>query len=325
MAGKALAPFLLAMLVAAPCGADFPSTSHWDSVDEGGWACIDRNTTDFPGTHHGVAGGTGTPDPESAYFVFFPEGWPYGGEPAHCWNTYPEPQTEVWLQFWFMWSAGYDFNGIRNKMFYQWIGPGSSNNHFIYTSGGGGHVGFEMQGAESGTWESNTGYDPFIDSGVWYKGKAHFVLNSPGADDGVFQLWIDDGLVIDLADVRYRAADEGDKGFHEMSITPVYGGMGGGDVSHDQYLYVDLTILSATDPGGGADEDEAEAAEDVAVDEDATVSEDTAAVEDVGTGDDAWAGDDAAAGDDGGLDMEEEGDNGNGSGSTGSCSCGVAL
>jgi hypothetical protein len=52
----------------------------------------------------------------------------------------------VWFQFRFMWSATYDFNDIRNKMFYQWIDPDSSNNHFIYTSGGGGHVGFEMHG-----------------------------------------------------------------------------------------------------------------------------------------------------------------------------------
>jgi hypothetical protein len=123
MISKALVPFLISLLAAAPCGADFPSESHWDSDDEGGWACIDRGTTDFPGTHHGVVDGTGTPDPESAYYVFFPEGWPYGGEPAHCWNTYGEPQPEVWFVFWFMWSEGYDFNDIRTRCSTSGSGP----------------------------------------------------------------------------------------------------------------------------------------------------------------------------------------------------------
>jgi len=245
--------FLLALFAAivlvnvytVRCFAEFPSTNHWDSLSEAGWNCVNRSNGQAT-----IDSGTNTPDPGNALKFTFPAGWVAGGEPAHCWNMYGAAKSEVWVLFYFKFSSNYYWNSVRNKIAYQWIGPDSGNNHFIGLQGSR-HVVWEMQGAESRLMGSNTGYDPRIEAGQWYKIKMHAVINTPGVGDGTAEIWVNDQKLMRYSDVMFRSGNEGGMGFDELTFTPVFGGMSGEVKPAADYLWIDHVVISSTDPGGG--------------------------------------------------------------------------
>ncbi len=63
----------------------------------------------------------------------------------------------------------------------------------------------------SGTYGEDFPWDidkeHYFKPNIWYKIKNHFVMNTPGKNDGVIQAWLDDVLVLDRHDIRFRDVD----------------------------------------------------------------------------------------------------------------------
>ena len=86
----------------------------------------------------------------------------------------------------------------------------------------------------------------------WYKVVFHAKMNSVGgAKDGIFQLWVDDVLLINANNVMYRRTGQ-NTGFRGFQMTPVYGG-GKEEIPAEQYMYFDHVIVQAT-PFSGSGE-----------------------------------------------------------------------
>ncbi|MEA3522268.1 MAG: hypothetical protein U9R50_04785 [Campylobacterota bacterium] len=53
----------------------------------------------------------------------------------------------------------------------------------------------------------NIGGEHFFEPEVWYNIQNHFVMNTPGENDGVMQAWLNGELVLDRHDMRFRDVD----------------------------------------------------------------------------------------------------------------------
>lgn len=245
---------LITLFFTTNTNADFSSTTHWNSTSEEGWGCTNYQGPggSWPGNHGLIDGSISTPDPSNSLRVVYPKGWPNGYVPYECWNTFG-PFDEVWLEFYFRLSDNFFLHPVLQKLIYDWIGPDSKANHFIYVRGSW-KMGLQMQGGESRNYWSNTGYDPIISRGTWYKVRAHYVINTPGIANGEFQMWINDKKVMDYNTVTWRSSSDSGKGFYKFDLAPVFGGnVEGLTKPAEDYISYDLMTISATGemPAGG--------------------------------------------------------------------------
>lgn len=230
-------------------GFAFTATSHWNSDTEGGWSCINRTRSgSFPDTHYSVEATSGTPDPSNALKITFPSGWGDAGEPAHCWNVFGSQEEEMYVQYYFKYSSGYQFHGTDNKQTYYWQGSGSVGNFYISVNGSR-KINMITQTYATNRHTPNASYNPTINPGQWYKLSARFKMNTPGVLNGICQIWIDDQLVLNHNDIGYRSSSQAGIGFREMTITPVFGGTGGTAKTQTDYQWYDHTIISTEQPG----------------------------------------------------------------------------
>ncbi|MBE0673005.1 MAG: hypothetical protein IH588_20695 [Anaerolineales bacterium] len=223
-------------------GFSFTSTSHWNSNSEAGWGCIDRSQG-----YHTLDGSTNTPDPSSALKMVYPAGFTNGAEPAMCWYMFPSQATEYWVQYYFKYSSNYYYHSVDNKQTYYFIGTGNSN--FYLTVNGSRRVNMVTQTYVTDRHVSNTGYDPAVEPGRWYKMTAHFVMNSPGVSNGIAQVWLDDKLIINKNTVGFLSSSQAGQGVREMQISPVFGGMATMTKPAEDYQWYDHTIISTERQG----------------------------------------------------------------------------
>jgi hypothetical protein len=245
---KMVCLFLLGIMcfIGIENGYAFTSTSHWDSVSDG-WGCINRTRSgSYPEMHYSTEATSGTPDPSNALKITFPNGWRDAGEPAHCWNVFGSQNEEIYVQYYFKYSSGYQFHGVDNKQTYYWIGSGSVGNFYLSVNGSR-KINMITQTYATNRHLPNTTYNPTIESGVWYKITARFKMNTPGALDGICQVWINDQLVINKNTIGYRSSAQAGIGFREMTITPVYGGSSGLVKTQTDYQWYDQVVIS-TEP-----------------------------------------------------------------------------
>ena len=251
--GKVLA-FLILLLLPATALATFPIDWNWNSIG-GGWGCLSRPrcaTGGHVGECFAAEFTSGTPDPSYALKITYPEGYAVGGEPAACWNNFGSPKNEIYGQFHFKYSTGYTWNAIQNKLVIIQVGPGAQWAGDIIAVQRSSHkMAFQTQYAETINYYSNTGYDPTIYDGQWYKITWRQVINTPGVANGIFQMWINDTLAMNYSTVKFRASTEGSMAFYELSIVPVYGGMTGIPKPAGEYLWFGRTIVQSTPIGGG--------------------------------------------------------------------------
>lgn len=242
--GKVLS-VLLILIIPATALATFPINSNWDSISNG-WSCVNRTKTNLTADHYMIDCSSSTPNPSCSLKIIFPEGWPAGGEPYHCWNQFGSAKNEIYGQFYFKWSSGYTWNGVVNKLVYITPGPGATAAGDVL-----GVVNqklqFRSQYAEVTNRSCNTGYNPTINTNQWYKVTWHGIVNTPGESNGVMKVWIDDTLAMDYNNVKWLGSDDAGKGFYELSITPVYGGgnTSGPTKTKDEYLWIDQTIVQS--------------------------------------------------------------------------------
>lgn len=150
----------------------------------------------------------------------FSSGDPGGYAPDIVTAGFPS-RDEIWGRAYFKLSAGYAFHPYEQKLIFIW---GDTFNFYISIGSWTDHKMFGCWQGTGSTYRNSSG--PEIKSGVWYKVDFHMKMNSgAGVKDGIFQLWLNDALVLDFSNVPYRGAGKGpDAGFGAMAFTPVYGG-----------------------------------------------------------------------------------------------------
>lgn len=250
--GKVLS-FLIVLLLPTTALATFPIDWNFTSIG-GGWSCQNyTHSGQFLDTHYVAESTSGTPDPSYAFKITFPQGWPAGGPPASCWNVFGSAKSEIYGQFYFKWSTGYTWNGTVNKIVYIGYGPDpdppTAGDVIGVVSQ---KIQFRTQYAETVNYSSNTNYNPTINDGTWYKVTWYQKINTPGVNDGIAKIWINDTLVMHHTNVKWRRSGDAARGFYELSITPVYGGgtTSGVVKPKDEYLWIDRTIVQSTPISG---------------------------------------------------------------------------
>jgi len=168
-----------------------------------------------------------------------------GGYAPDIVGTGYAPKKEIWGEGYFKLSSGYVFHPYEQKLIFIW---GDTFNFYISISSWGDRKMFGCWQGSGSTYRNASG--PDIKTGIWYKLNFHMKMNSAaGAKDGIFQIWLNDALVLDFSNVPYQGSGQGsDHGFHSMAFTPVYGG-DSTPVPQKQYIWFDGAKISTTPIG----------------------------------------------------------------------------
>jgi len=169
-------------------------------VYEGEYAVKERSTkictyAHFFGDHPGVDGEE-VADVTLESYIYFSRGfsWPTVGMKLWIMNSYEK------------WGAGYkkaEGKGKPNTWapYYMTIGVqpnGQVHGELVRSDGLGG------RGARWKPYGQNIGKPVAFGTGKWHKLRIRFKLNTPGREDGLFKIWIDDELKCDYSNVNYR-------------------------------------------------------------------------------------------------------------------------
>jgi len=219
--------------------------------------------TSFEGTYSPFTPNNGTSDiyPDSSAVdgeyslrFIFPQGMGDGGAPDTVWLTFPAT-NELWLQFYIKVSENWQWHPIVQKLIYFRCGTLNDTNHFI---------GFNYDGPiGDGKWEPRAigftlqydslnepvlawgGSPQLLTKNTWHKVIVHMIINSPGKEDGIGQIWFDDELIVDAKNILWlNKRDSG--GFYVFQFEPIFGGYDKQIVQEEMYIYFDNFIIQNT-------------------------------------------------------------------------------
>jgi len=185
----------------------------------------------------------------------FPAGWPPGYEPGKAWGSFPQTD-ELWTEYWFKYSEGFQFQNVTNKHVYWVLGSGDREGDFTLMTNGSGKMwmGPQPKGGTSTAFYANLGYDPTIKLGEWYKATVYIKLNTTtNPFNGIFRLWINDTPVMDHKNVNYRTNTYINSKMAYIELIPVWGGSGGSNKAKTDYFWLDAIRIQTspfTDGGG---------------------------------------------------------------------------
>ena len=98
--------------------------------------------------------------------------------------------------------------------------------------------------AEDMRWDDTTPTEwQEFDSDVWYQLQHRIVMNTPGSSDGIIQAWLDDELVLDRQDVRFRTTSA--LKIDTLYFSTFFGGSSAvWEATKDEHVYYDDFIVS---------------------------------------------------------------------------------
>jgi hypothetical protein len=226
----------------ATAGVTLPHIHNWDAVSP--WAQV-YNGSSLDSTQSAPG------SPSTSLKFTYPAGFSGGYAPDKVWVSVTPRAPELWLQYYFKYSSNWTRHPVNDKQGYINLGSGGVGN-FFFGVGKNGNSNFIMEfqplSGKSGTRYPNTSYNPTFANGIWYKVTLHAVVNTPGGNDGIIQVWINDRLVINYKDIPYRGSSQSDVNFGSVEFTPVWGGSGSTKPA-TEYFWVDSVVIS-TDPIG---------------------------------------------------------------------------
>lgn len=241
---KLLVSFLFLIIPVSVLG--WTTTNHFDSLTTGdGWYVWYGSSFSHP-TINSNQSAPGSPS--NSFQIKSDAGLPdsstVGGESF----VFPSATKEYWMQYYVKFSSNYQYHTVSNKQIYTWFGTGNAS---CVTFGPNSTVGNHFCAIcenSQGWYNPNTEYNPSINKDQWYKVVFHAKLVSAGND--IFQLWVDDGLVLNYSNTNL-AVNSSDRasGFTKVGIDPVWGGQASPPVSKSvtDYLWFAYVIVS-TDP-----------------------------------------------------------------------------
>jgi hypothetical protein len=156
------------------------------------------NYVHFFGDHPGINNAQVT-DFTSEEHIYFQSPFTWDGTGIHLWT----------LNAFESWSANYATAAGQSKPhawapYYITVGIVGSGELFMYLCRADG-----LPGASTGViWQNyfqNQGATSYITPGAWNKVRYRAKLNTPGSSDGIFQLWLNDVLIIQYTNINYRA------------------------------------------------------------------------------------------------------------------------
>jgi len=235
-----------------------PFTDHFSNVSAWGTVpyTIGGVTAPAPSvdTSQNAPGSTG-----GALRFTFPAGWPPGYEPGKAWGGFPETD-ELWTEYWFKYSDGFEFHQVGTKQVY-WVlsGGGNRDGDFMLIVSGSTattkklRMTTQPKGGTFTNYDPNLGYNPTIETGVWYKMTIHIKLNTTTSPfNGIFRVWLNDTPLMDYKNVNYRTNTYINSKLVTLELVPVWGGAGGPNKTKTDYFWLDaLRIQAAPIIGGG--------------------------------------------------------------------------
>lgn len=163
--------------------------------------------------------------------------------------NFPTTYNELWIGHWNRYSSGFVWNGNGTKMdFLVLEDPGQFNFR------GNMAVGWKGDSNAPGSVASNQivwgpttqdfagNYTAQTSTWVWV--EEHFVINTPGQTNGLYEFYVDDVLKVRYTNVPYRDSSV-TSGWGTFFHTAEWGG-GGGTIPAMQYWWVDHTVISTT-------------------------------------------------------------------------------
>ena len=165
--------------------------------------------------------------------------------------------NELYVGHWNKYSSGFVFHPIGQKMDFFIFGPGSSNQACGFSNGTLGCTNQIIWGSGTTNHPCNMGGGcaEAKETNVWHWIEWRVKMNTPGAADGEFDLWIDDIQKAHYTNIQLNNTTESG-GFKALQHTAEYGG-GGSTLASTQYWWIDHTVISTTRIGrpgvGGSD------------------------------------------------------------------------
>ena len=217
-----------------------PHAQDWDTISP--WTQVYNGSS--------LDGSQSVPSSSSPSLRFnYTKGMYNGTAPDKVWVSWTPTQSEVWTQYYFKYSSNFYFHTTDNKQAYWYISESKSNWYVSCSSGQKMRMVFQRNSGDnkSGTRFSNTSYNPTIERDTWYNLTVRAVMNTGETANGIFQMWINDQLVMNHSDIAYLVGTDVGRKVVSMSFDPVFGGMAGLYKPADDYFWVGRTIIS-TDP-----------------------------------------------------------------------------
>jgi len=191
----------------------------------------------------------------------YPANWPPGYEPGKSWVVISPQVEELWTEYWFKYSSGFQFQQTTNKHVYWVLSYDPREGDFTLMTNGSRKMFMGTQpkaGGSSGTHNvllyANLSYDPTIEAGVWYKATVHIKLNTAtNPYNGIFRLWINDTPVMNHTNVNYRSGAHINAKMSTLELVPVWGGGGGPNKAKTDYFWMDaIRVQTAPITIGGS-------------------------------------------------------------------------
>lgn len=171
----------------------------------------------------------------------------FGGGRAEV--TFATAYDELWIGHWNWYPSGFVFHPNGTKMDFLILADRGQFNHL-----GNMAVGWKGSPTAPTSVASNqilwgpTTQDFAVDytaqTNTWVWVEEHFVINTPGQADGLYEFYVNDVLKGRHTNVPYRDSSV-TRGWGSFVHTAEWGG-GGGTMPVTQYWWVDHTVISTT-------------------------------------------------------------------------------
>lgn len=179
-------------------GCETPALGLGDVCD--GLTAMDVGLTcgASPVLHSNIDVSANFPDGEGgAGFALYYEGNSRNTFSSGLLLTFDPPEPDVWVRFYRSWPVGQTWGGIlEHKIFYIFSDAGMAAN--VNFPQGEDDIGLQPRGTmgspdiyvQGNGWQTLNG-GSLVGDGAWHAFEFHFRLGTPGADDGLFEMWID--------------------------------------------------------------------------------------------------------------------------------------
>lgn len=178
--------------------------------------------------------------PTGVWELLFPSGYEAGGAPGERVYTFQTPRpTRIFIGMWWRTSDPWQYQSVGDKLFYVFDEPAGGNSGGLYLLQQGGPPHNLTITTQNGAENRNlpTVAQTPVTVGAWHRIELYLSWSPTGT--GVVRLWLDGVLQTDVSNVRWQNG----AGFERLSITPVWGGIGG-TKQRDDYFYYDHVYVS---------------------------------------------------------------------------------
>jgi len=237
---------LLALLLCGTAQAAVLETNEWNNKTQTGWQYSSGTNGDGAVIDTAPAGGAAPSGGSAMKFVYDAGTYAQsiGGGRAEFTNL---TGSEIYVGHWAKWSPNYTWNAVATKLDYiKTAANCTSIAQLCYTTlrtrENGAGLALDVGIDTPHTRYNNVGGTFNFPRGQWVWVEWRVKLNTLGSANGILQVWINDALKVDYANVQFMSVATTWK---YLQHSPEWGGIGG-TIPSTQYYWVDHTVISTT-------------------------------------------------------------------------------